>query len=279
MNWYNKSQEINRLSGKTYRDDKNIMTLYHVSPNNLTALRPLSKFEKYTGLFMSPSYKSLIRDWAGYVMGKKHNTDLDIKRKEILRETDRIEGIDGQYKKAHNPEEQAKLDELYRELDKIDESMSSEGYRAATKGYGRVYVHKILCPKEIYEDCVRIFNEVYDSGYMSGAFGFWAWGAQIFVPAEYLKYLKIISVRSMTRDDFYKEYKSLGMGTDRRRSTKLTPQQQQEFDAEEQRRKSETPEETKIRLQKEEDDKYRKKSKFLERLQGETLELGTLKSL
>lgn len=247
MNWYKKSKEISRISGKTYRDDKSIISLYHVSPKRLTSLQPLSRFEKYTGLYMSPSYNSLIRDWASYVMGRKHNTDLDAKIRELGKKIDELEG---EYKKAKKPSDQLKLDELNKELDRAYDSTSSKGYQAATKGYEKVYIHKMLCPKETYDKCVSLFNEVRDSGYRSGAWNFWDWGSQIFVPAEYLKDLQIISSKPISRDDFREEYKSLGIGTNTRPSLKLNPKQQREFDAEEQRRKSETPEETRKRIEK-----------------------------
>jgi len=73
MNWYQKLKDFQKTSGKTYRDDKSTIMLYHASPERLSSLKPLSKFENYTGMYMSPSYRSIILDWMPYIIGKKRS--------------------------------------------------------------------------------------------------------------------------------------------------------------------------------------------------------------
>jgi len=88
------SNNIEKISGKTWKDQKKHkqVILYHVSPNRIGHLMPRSTFVGHSGLFMSPSYDSIILDWAFYVIGKKKNKHpLEINVNEISQKVRKLE--------------------------------------------------------------------------------------------------------------------------------------------------------------------------------------------
>lgn len=259
MNWYKKY----RYSGKTYRDTHNTKMLYHVSPENLSVLKPLSKFSSYTGLFMSPSYRSIIQDWAMYVKDKKHYTHLDEIHDKIINEIHKIEYVSGSYKQAKDPSEQLRLDNLWNELDGINKSMGSDKYRDATEGYKTLYIHKIICPMETYRECININHEVFESGYQKENLGFWCWGSQVFIPAEYLSKLEIVSIEALNTGELIDKYQNFIRGRERatRPSMKLSPEEMAKFEEEEKL----TP------LQRQDKKKSEDREKFLKGLKQDRL--------
>jgi len=76
------------------------------------------------------------------------------------------------------------------------------------KGFGTLYLHKISCPQKIFEKSMGLMHEEFDRQQRMGIdnFGFWIWGAQVFVPAMYLKNLTIVSVKKMGISDFCQKY-------------------------------------------------------------------------
>lgn len=229
MNWYKKAK-LEKHSGKTHRDDKSNVILWHVSPKRLSSLRPLSKFRNSTGLFFSPSYRSIINDWSSYVMGKKHDPKI---KEQWNKAWDIIKQItDNNTKTAKNPEDQPKLDEANRMLDKIRPTIQSEEFEEANKGYQTIYIHKIACPREVYNEAMTRFTSAYKSGYQKDNFGFWGWGEQIFIDSDLLPSLKIISVEELTNKDFTKKYKELNRNN-RTPSLKLNKEQEEKFNQEE----------------------------------------------
>jgi len=70
MNWFQKIS----WRGKHQKDKKNIY-LWHISPDRHNVLKPRSRMGKedysYTGLYFTPSFKSLLQDWMSYISGKK----------------------------------------------------------------------------------------------------------------------------------------------------------------------------------------------------------------
>lgn len=224
------------MAGKTYRDDKSTVIVYHVSPEKLSALQPLSKFGPYTGAYVSPSYRSIIEDWIGVVMNrKKDHTELERLWNENNRE---IDALSDNFKDARNPVDQGKLDELFKKREKINNSMSKEGYKNL-QGYKTIYIHKIACPRDMYKECQRIFREMYDSGYRKNNMGFWGWGDQIFIPKEFLRDLEMLSIEELNEGEIRDKYKSFMADRSRhqRPKLKLTPEEEKKFEEEESRRK------------------------------------------
>ncbi len=66
------------LEGKTYRDENGNVTVYHISSEgDIKQFTPkVNKFLKEPVTFFSPSYKSIFRDWAYYVMYRKSRNDI-----------------------------------------------------------------------------------------------------------------------------------------------------------------------------------------------------------
>lgn len=191
-----------RHSGKTYRDVeryKNV-TLYHASPERVTRLAPRSKFFGKSGVFMSPSYRSLIIDWAPWVLGKKyHHHPLEKQRKQLV-----DDWYDLKEKPDKTDEEVEQTDQLKARLDKTNKSLGD--YLDSATGYQRVYVYRVHCPKWVYDASVELFDAAYDAGYLKDSFGFWAWGDQVFIPREYMSHLRILSTTEYDVGDLYDEY-------------------------------------------------------------------------
>lgn len=74
MNWLQKTS----WSPKHEKDKKNIY-LWHVSPDRHNVLKSRSRMGKedysYQGLYFTPSFKSLLKDWMSYVAAKKNSND------------------------------------------------------------------------------------------------------------------------------------------------------------------------------------------------------------
>jgi len=114
-------------------EDSRPITLYHISNESITMLSPKSSFfGGYKGLYFSPSYRSLIRDWAPYVRGRKNRHHL------LLEEAERIRKIcrEKDEKKEDSSNEQEKLD-------KIQESISNSELQESNKtGYKTLYIYR-----------------------------------------------------------------------------------------------------------------------------------------
>ena len=181
------------------------MSLWHVSPDRLSRLSPRSSFRGNPGLYLSPSYKSAIRDWAPYVKGKKHKShQLDIQFKTLI---DEYYDIDRS--KEMTPEEEQYLQDLEAKIDKLRESRDSDDHqRTMEQGYKTLYVHKISCPRDIYKKSVELFMEAEKESNFSN-WGFWAWGEQVFIPEQYLSALKVIKVETLTEKEYHNKYNDL----------------------------------------------------------------------
>jgi len=205
--------KIYRLSGKTWRDKakKNFITLYHFSPEHLTKLMPRSKLLNTgkVGLFMSPSYKSAISDWAGYVMGRKNSKhQLAIQREKLFEESDKLEE-----NLKNNPNQEAlvkRIEEIKTKLERLNETtkMENKAYWNSIKGYKNIFLHTIQCPREIYEDSEKMMKDVYKSDPVKN-FGFWSWEAQIFIEGKYLSQLSISNVKKLNVSQFSDEYRNV----------------------------------------------------------------------
>ena len=110
------------------------------------------------------------------------------------------------------------------------------GKKGKGQTYQTIYIHKISCPKEIFDECVRLFRETEASGYRADNILFWGWGFQTFIPEEYLKQLEIISVEKLDESLFQQKYRDLlwqGKERSRKPSWNKTPEEEQEFQEEE----------------------------------------------
>lgn len=197
---------------KSYRDKRNYynIMLYHVSSNKVGVPQPISRFHGQTGIYVTKSYKSLITDWMGYVQGKKNRQHpLSTERRKV---TTRMNELDDIEKKmgALSEAERKEYDDLDKKLEKINAStVDNKSHDLANFGYKTLYVHRISCPRSVYEEAKKRFMQSYDAGYRKGDFGFWMWGDQTFIPSDLLKHLQVIDVKSMNFTDFQDEYRSL----------------------------------------------------------------------
>jgi len=178
-----------KISGRTRRDDKSKTIIYHVSPNKMNRFQGRSSFFGISGLFFGPSYNSIAKDWAEYVISKKNNKHpLGKTHQEVLHEMRLYRH------KELSEEETIKFNNLKDKLDRINETMDSDAYQRSIGNYSKVYVHKVSCPKRILNDSIALMNEAYNSGYKEDDFGFWGWGAQVFIPQDFLNQLEVVGV-------------------------------------------------------------------------------------
>ena len=202
MNWY----KISKLSGKTKRHDKSAITLYHVSPNRLSQISGRSNFYNMAGAYLSQSYKSIINDWMFYVRDKKHeNHELENQRQSLVKELYDLGD------KERTPEEDKKMKCIQEKYDKISDATDRDEYIKSVEGYKTIYIHKVACPRPIYEIAEKLYNEAKQSewGSKKSDFGFWAWGEQIFIPERYLPELKIIGVEELNVSQMLNRFKDL----------------------------------------------------------------------
>lgn len=200
--------EIYRISrrDKTWKDKKNI-TLYHISPDRIGKFMPKSSFRgKYRGVYFSPSYRSLIIDWAYYVKNKKEDKHpLNKLHTEVVREirllTEKVSA------NIATDEEKQKLEHLDEKLDRINSSMSRDTFEKDKKHYQTLYIYTVSCPPDVYKEVQDIYygtmKEESEKGELS--YGFWGWGAQVFIPDYLLDQIKIIDVRKIDSGELSQE--------------------------------------------------------------------------
>lgn len=220
--------KIYRISGKTWKDKlkAKAVTLYHVSPDRLSALLPRSKFLKTgrTGVFLSPSYKSLILDWASYVKNKKQRF-----HSQGYTAIDRIhDKMDELKKQEQTYEVQQELIALRQKYDELS-TKSAEKEDRQPKGYSTLYIHSIECPMNVYNECKARMDIAYENDPVK-SYGFWGWGAQIFIDAEFLPQLKIFNVKPINLTQFMDEYDSMVKNRYKKERMKLTPEEMQEWE-------------------------------------------------
>lgn len=194
MDWYKKAKR----PGKTKRHDRSTITLYHVSPDRLNRLSPRSTFNNTAGAYVSPSYKSIIRDWMWYVKNKKHKKHpLEMQQKELANKQIELQ------EKDRTPEEEIELEMITNKRDKIEDSMMGKEYQKSVEGYQKLYIHKIACPRNVYKQASNFFEGAYDEGYRKDNFFFWGWGEQIFIPEQLLPELRIIGIEELNTSQIH----------------------------------------------------------------------------
>ena len=249
--------KLYKVSGKSWRDKrkKQIVTLYHISPDRLTALLPRSKFLESgrTGVFLCPSYKSLILDWAYYVKDKKHN---DHPLRTIPPQLyNRVRELEKQMKTNPSPELELEISKINAQLDKINETQKNKAYWESVKGYKSLYIHTIECPIEIYQICKSRMDKAYEDDPVK-SMGFWDFGQQVFVDKEFLPQLKVFNVKKFNTSQFLNEFSNLDNKRYMTPSMKMSPQQMEEWEQRgiEKREKEEAAEKRRIEVE-----EYRKR--------------------
>jgi len=179
-----------------WRDGQKWVTLWHVSPHRLTSLRGRSTFMGHSGLYVSPSYSSLILDWCPVVMhrrGKKH--PFHDFRKHACDMWDALSEKEGR-----TPEEDKEMAKWSAIMDRQCELDTP---------YTRIYIHELHCPLSLFEKASKFFQDAYDAGVANGAqanWGFWCWGQQIFMLNADIPLIQIHRVTELNRSEFKSEY-------------------------------------------------------------------------
>lgn len=184
--------------------------LYHASPQRLTRLMPRSNFFGVMGIYVSPTYKSVIEDWSTYVMGKKHkNHPMNKQIAELTKQTDALFDLRDKAKHGVLTEEEkkklAEIEVVWEKREKLMDSSMKDEARKSMSGYKTLYVHTLSCPMDVYEECLKLYNETQKAkakGNLSD-YGFWGWGEQIFIPAEFLPRVQIIAVEELNIGGLY----------------------------------------------------------------------------
>jgi hypothetical protein len=193
--------KIYKTSGKTYRDSKEYVTIYHVSPNKLSRISPMSKFYGKAGAFFSPSYRSIAHDWAVWVASKKKKSHpLKQQWSNLWDRVFELEEIDDL-----TPEQQKELEFSRNKIEKLRDSI--ENVSKTEKGYSKVFVHKVACPTAIFEKYQKNIQEKQKEDINLGNMGFWLWGEQIFINAEDLNKLKIVKIEEWDQSKVMQEEK------------------------------------------------------------------------
>lgn len=203
-----------KTSGKTWKDQKNYeqVILYHASPNRIAHLTPRSNFAGYKGLFMSPSYKSTIQDWAFYIIGRKKDKHTLMTRwYEVCDEIAKLESQIEEIEKKNTSSGllltlKLQLQKLKDKRSDIGKSMSKDSFSDSNRGYGTLYIHKIACPKYVYRQAVGLFDAVHRQGYKKDQWGFWGWGKQVFIPDKWLSNLEILGVEDLNIKNVIDKY-------------------------------------------------------------------------
>jgi len=193
--------KIYRISGKTWRDKKDHIVIYHVSPNRLSSISPMSSFRGRAGAFFSPTYKSIAKDWAPWVSRKKGRTHpLQKQWHDLWDRIFRLEDL-----KPKTPEQEEELERLEEKAEKMRASF--EKVEKERKGYSKVFVHKIACPIDIFKSYKQRMQQQLDESIKNDTvdFGFWAWGEQIFIDEADLPRLKVLKVEEWEKPKMYQE--------------------------------------------------------------------------
>jgi hypothetical protein len=204
MDWYKK------YSGKTKRDRgrRQNVNLWHVSPERLNVLTSRSNLGGKSGLFLSQSYRSTILDWASYVANKKHKDNpIVLKRREL---SDKLYDFDALMDKGELTEEQElERSKVEAEFEKVMRTLNSPEYQKSTPGYKTLNIHKVVCPKDVYEESMKQMDDLYESLGDKANMGFWGWGRQVFIPSDLLSECQIVSTETITEAQFLKKYRDL----------------------------------------------------------------------
>lgn len=130
--------------------------VFHASPEADITLFRGTHSQKFNmrGLFVSPTFKSIKQDWAGYVFNKRSRSD------------------------PHHPYKHDPYDNLT--------------------------VYTLAVPRGVYESSRRVHQEKAQEAWDRNgidSLGAWGWGAETFIPAEYLDQIRIIGRTTLMASD------------------------------------------------------------------------------
>jgi len=120
-----------------------------------------------------------------------------------------------QLKETKNPQEKEllkqQLDETSNQLDKVHAKWFGENereHRDKYPSYKYIFLHKVTIPREVYAKVMEFWKEI-AKGFGSHNMNFWGWGEQVFVPAELLDQIQIISVKKLDARQLNQAYSDL----------------------------------------------------------------------
>lgn len=225
--------KIIKISNKTHRNDGSV-TLWHISHESFSKLKPRSNMPRLmndeldkTGLFFSPSYNSLILDWAFYVAGKKNekftkiidekidaiDEELEEKYDIKYQKTKELELENDLYKKE---EVKRDINNIQQDIENMEEKISDlakKKNKIKSNSYKEIYIYKIRCPRKIFTKYTKQFQQsMSQEKDMSRFFSFWAWGSQIFISQVDLDQLSIVSKKKLSEKELREEYARIQRG-------------------------------------------------------------------
>ena len=206
MGWYNKNL---KKHWKDYGNNRKVLIpMWHISPDKISMPSATSSFSGVSGLYFSPTFSSLIKDWAFYVFNKKTEDDTSINRKKLFKLEDKIEDEYEKGIRQGNIENDPEYINIMNKIDKMREIAEKPEYIKSRQPYKMLYINRFEFPKWASDEINEWFfgHMEEDKNGMPKNLGFWAWGDQIFVPQKYFKYLKHISSKPITMDEFHKLY-------------------------------------------------------------------------
>lgn len=200
-NWWNRS-----------KSDSRGMTAYHISPERLGRFRPKSTLKGVKGIYFSPTYKSLIEDWTPYVLSHKYKKHPLYKNKEkLIQISDQLEL---ELEKASLAKDKEKILNIKDQLSKINSQIRELAQKImdrdsdALKPYKYLFLHKVFIPKEAYNASMEFWKNL-SKDFTFNNMGFWAWGEQFFVPADFLDDIQIISIKKLDSDQLAQAHSDL----------------------------------------------------------------------
>ncbi len=194
---------------KKPRDSNQYKTLYHASPVKLSKLKGRSVFKGVNGIYLCPTYKSLIEDWAPFVKGKKAESNAHYERlitrleNHIFRIRRDVKNL-SDFKKEEAEKKMQEIEDEITELYTKKNKASPKDKKDIGDRYKTLYIHEVSCPKNVYNACLEwFFSFAKNSG--SENFGFWGWGEQVFIPENMLNHLTIVGVKQLNDTEYVKE--------------------------------------------------------------------------
>ena len=210
-NWYDKNlkKHWKDYGAKDYGNK--ILNMWHISPEKIVYPAAKSSFEGVAGMYFSPTYKSLIFDWAMYVAGKRQTQDgIERTFRSLFDMSDKIENEYESGKRQGDINSDQEYIKLNEKIDRLRETRERQEYQDAHRPYKFLYINKFIFPEWAYkeinewffgnmeEDEVGIGDKTVK---MPKNIGFWAWGDQVFIPQNYFKYVKFISSKKMSLEE------------------------------------------------------------------------------
>ncbi len=143
-----KIYKITQNTKKNPKDSNQYKTLYHASPVRLSQLRGRSVFKGVSGIYLCPTYKSLIEDWAPFVRDKKTEINAHYEKLierlnnhifRIRRDVKNLSAFKKEEAEKKIQEIEDKITDLYRKRN----NTIPEGKDSLGKYYKTLYIHEV----------------------------------------------------------------------------------------------------------------------------------------